>query len=71
VDDGKTGWLAPPNDVEAWGKLLRDIWATPTSRLQEMGAANRERLAERHDWGKHLDALEQFYSEAGEPGPRA
>ncbi len=71
VDDGKTGWLAPPNDVEAWGKLLRDIWATPTSRLQEMGAANRERLAERHDWGKHLDALERFYSEAGEPGPRA
>jgi glycosyltransferase involved in cell wall biosynthesis len=43
VVDGKTGWLIPPGDVEAWAEALRAaINATPKKRAT-MGAAARER----------------------------
>lgn len=49
VVDGVTGWLVPANDPEALAERLRHAHAV-RDRLQEMGAASRQRIVNGYQW---------------------
>jgi glycosyltransferase involved in cell wall biosynthesis len=46
VDDGRTGWLVPPGDVEALAARMRDL-AAAADRGRALGEAARARVVER------------------------
>ncbi|MEP5729187.1 MAG: glycosyltransferase [Sulfitobacter sp.] len=49
VQEGKTGWLVPAGDVDAFADAMDVLAATSTNQLQKMGNAARTRVLERHD----------------------
>jgi glycosyltransferase involved in cell wall biosynthesis len=49
VDDGKTGMLAPPGEVEPLSECLLKLVAAP-DLAASMGSAGRRRMAERYTW---------------------
>jgi D-inositol-3-phosphate glycosyltransferase len=58
VDDGETGMLLAPGDIDAWASALGALLADP-ARRQRMGAAARAR-AETFTWAacaRHLEAV--------------
>ncbi|MFH1078417.1 MAG: glycosyltransferase family 4 protein [Patescibacteria group bacterium] len=61
VADGQTGFLIPVGDVAALAdglsKILKD-----TNLRQRMGEVARQRVIERFTWTKHMDGLEEVYS---------
>lgn len=64
VRPGENGWLVPAGDVPALVDALREVLATPTERLDAMGRAGRERVAERHDTRREVDVLERLLVDA-------
>lgn len=63
VDDD-TGWLVPPDDVDALAAALREALADP-SAARRRGAAGRRRVEGRHAPQQHLVDLAAIYREAG------
>ena len=53
VVPGQNGWLVPAGSVEALAQALRQVLATPSARLAELGRAGRARVAEQHDAGRN------------------
>lgn len=53
VVPGQNGWLVPAGSVEALVEALRQVLATPSARLAELGRAGRARVAEQHDAGRN------------------
>lgn len=59
----ENGWLVPAGDVESLAVAMRTCLSSDSGRLNEMGAAGRERVMQRHsadveaaklaDWFKH------------------
>jgi colanic acid/amylovoran biosynthesis glycosyltransferase len=49
VEPNKSGWLIPAGSVDAIADAVREVLATPTERLIEMGKAGRQAVVERHD----------------------
>ena len=59
VDDGRTGFLVPPGDVDALTGRLEQLVADPGLRAR-MGAAVRED-AEQHSWRAATESLVRDY----------
>ncbi|HEY8554863.1 MAG TPA: glycosyltransferase [Burkholderiales bacterium] len=61
VQDGVTGTLVPPGDAAALARALLDLLDRPED-WPRMGAAARERIAQRHDIEKLSDRLVEHYA---------
>jgi len=64
IEDGATGVLVPARDVQALAEALRRLLADP-ARARTMGAAARQRVAERFTWRRAAEKLVQLYEEVG------
>ncbi len=62
VANGETGFLVPPNDVNALAERLKYLLDHAEVRYA-MGKRARERVIERFTWTKHLDGLMHVYRE--------
>jgi glycosyltransferase involved in cell wall biosynthesis len=74
VDDGRTGWLVPPDDEEALAEALVAAVNDPEERARRGAAAYAER--ERYAWPALAGAMAETYDAArrgrcGRPGPQA
>jgi len=49
VDPGVCGWLVPPGSVEALTAAMRAALQLPVEKLEQMGRAGAERVAQQHD----------------------
>ncbi len=47
VIPGETGWLVPPNDIQALSEAIQEAFAMPVSALRAMGMRGRQRVEER------------------------
>ena len=69
VKPGENGWLMYPGDVDSLKAALRDVLATPVSRLSDMGQAGCRRVREEHSSpteAGRLSALLDRYARDGE-----
>ena len=57
VEPGRSGWLVPAGDRESLVAALREVLETPSARLDEMGAAGRERVLAQHSTAREVDVL--------------
>jgi glycosyltransferase involved in cell wall biosynthesis len=64
VDDGRTGVLVPPGDVDALAAAIRDLTASP-ARTAAMGAAGRARAIEQFSQDRCTDRTLELYRTAG------
>jgi glycosyltransferase involved in cell wall biosynthesis len=62
------GFLAIPNNVEDWKRILRRFQATTPEIRKQMGEAGRDKVRKRHLWSDHLKLIEKYYREAGVKG---
>ncbi len=49
VEPGVCGWLVPPGSVQALTTAMRAALQLPVEKLEQMGRAGRERVAQQHD----------------------
>lgn len=49
VEPGVCGWLVPPGSIEALTAAMRVALQLPVEKLEQMGKAGAERVAQRHD----------------------
>jgi len=70
VEDGATGWLLPPGDVDAWAAGLRMALDTSATSLAAMGRAARLRATSRYDLEAMCQATFAVYRRlvSGAPG---
>jgi glycosyltransferase involved in cell wall biosynthesis len=62
VEEGVTGWRAPPGDVGAWVELLRRVVSRP-EELECMGEAASRCARERYDFARFYDEHLALYQE--------
>jgi glycosyltransferase involved in cell wall biosynthesis len=55
------GWLVPAGSVDALTNALRELFESPTSRLEEMGKAGAKRVAASHDVNKEAARLAELF----------
>lgn len=70
VEDGVTGRLVPPRDVDALAGAV-DVLLRDRGALAAMGAAARERITQRYDWAIVAQGTEDALSELVTPGQGA
>ncbi|MFM7180314.1 MAG: glycosyltransferase family 4 protein [Verrucomicrobiales bacterium] len=63
VVPGKTGWVIPPNDVDALCAALEDASRRPAD-LWEMGRAARARMENEFTWDHYRERLDRAYRTA-------
>jgi phosphoheptose isomerase/glycosyltransferase involved in cell wall biosynthesis len=63
IEDGVTGLLVPPRDVEATARAIRTLADDP-DRAARMGAAGRDRVQRLFSWERVADLTEDGYREA-------
>ena len=68
ISDGETGFLVPPNDVDALSEKIISAWTDP--RLDEIGQAARRRILE-FSPEKTIEALVSYYREVLDGPPVA
>ena len=56
VEDGVTGWLAPPGDVDRLSACIEEAVRDP-ARTMRMGRAGRERVQRLFDWSRTARAI--------------
>ncbi len=62
VEDGRTGWLVPPNDPEALAERLRRLLLDREQR-RAMGAAGRARVQQHFSLARMVDEIARIYDE--------
>jgi glycosyltransferase involved in cell wall biosynthesis len=62
VEDGKTGWLVPPRDVEALAFRIRILLTSPEQR-KVMGAAAQERVRDHFSLAQSTESFTRLYDE--------
>ncbi len=62
VEDGKSGWLVPAEDSDAWKRTLIAFSKTSQKRRREMGTYGRALIERERTWAQHLRAMEEIYS---------
>ena len=69
VEDGVTGRLFPVGDDKALAEVLLPLIDDATQR-RDMGRAGRQRVCERHDWNRTVEAYLRVYDDVlgREPG---
>jgi len=60
VEDGRTGLLAPPENITQLSKHLRTLY-NDTQLMQEMGKNAREQVLAKHDVSTVIPKLEDYY----------
>jgi glycosyltransferase involved in cell wall biosynthesis len=65
VEDGESGFLVRPNDVDDWLRALRRFLAASPATLDKMAEASRDRVMKRHLWSTHVEVVMAAYQEAG------
>jgi glycosyltransferase involved in cell wall biosynthesis len=65
LDEGRTGWLFPPGDVDALARLLGAVAAMPDAALVEMGREARARVERDFGQQSYIDAMMALYAEIG------
>jgi glycosyltransferase involved in cell wall biosynthesis len=68
LDDGASGFLVPPYDIEAFADRLRACLESPT-RAAAMGARGRQRVQRDFSPRSHLTRLFDIYDRLPAPGP--
>ena len=68
VRDGDTGWLAPPEDVDAFAARMLEAAADPAERARR-GANGRALIARDYDAERVLDRIDAMLREAVGPLP--
>jgi glycosyltransferase involved in cell wall biosynthesis len=63
VEEGETGLLVPPGDVEAFAAAVLDL-AFDDQRRRRMGMAGRQRAAARFSAERLVDDVERMYVSA-------
>lgn len=61
VEDGKTGFIVPPEDPTAIADAVETLVRNPELRRQ-MGQAGREMVARRYDWNDSVRIMEDVYA---------
>ena len=61
VDDGRTGLLVPPGDVEALARAI-ERFARDAGLRAEMGRAGRAFVTERYRWEDNVAQMERLYA---------
>lgn len=64
VEDGVTGYIVPPNDVETMRARLHAI-VSDRDRAESMGRAARADVIERFTWPRVVDRCLEIYSKSG------
>ena len=60
VVDGVTGWLCPPDDVEAWTVVMNKVLhKMSNAQLQKMSEAGRQRVVREFSDVKMAERLEE------------
>lgn len=62
VEDGKTGFIVPPEDLDALVDAVETLVRRPDLRSQ-MGQAGREMVARRYSWDESVRIMENVYAE--------
>ena len=62
VQEGKTGLLVPPGDVDALAEAILELARHP-GRARRMGLAGRQRVRERFSLEKMLEDMEELFSQ--------
>ena len=62
VEDGATGLLVPPADVESLAEAIRTLLAEP-ERCRSMGEAGVRRVRERFSWRRTAEETVALYEE--------
>ncbi len=70
VTPGKNGWLARPNDPDAFTRSLADAASSPAPVRRTMAAANRALAEVYADWKKNKRLLLAAYDRIEMSGPR-
>lgn len=68
VEDGVTGRLFPVGDDKALAEVLLPLIDDATQR-RDMGRAGRQRVCERHDWNRTVEAYLRVYDDVLGRGP--
>ncbi|KKW34338.1 MAG: group 1 glycosyl transferase [Parcubacteria group bacterium GW2011_GWA2_53_21] len=63
VIDGKTGWLARPEDPADLARAIQEAMTAPQNQVESMVAAGRDLVRKNHDLGRYLDNVEAVYAE--------
>jgi glycosyltransferase involved in cell wall biosynthesis len=61
IEDGVTGFICPPGDVEAMTKAVQKIYEMPEAEYQEMRKACRKRVEENFTTQKMVSGYEKVY----------
>jgi glycosyltransferase involved in cell wall biosynthesis len=61
VEDGKSGWLVPPEDADGWKRTLIAFSKTSDTRRREMGEYGRAMIQRERTWTEHVKKLEEIY----------
>jgi glycosyltransferase involved in cell wall biosynthesis len=67
IEDGKTGWLVPPRDVEALASRLRLLLKNPEQKLG-MGAAGQARVRDHFSPTQMIESFARLYDELVDRG---
>jgi glycosyltransferase involved in cell wall biosynthesis len=68
VEEGRTGWLVPPNDPSALAERLRAL-LLDSSQRRAMGLAGRARVREHFSVDRMVREIAQIYDEMIEEAP--
>lgn len=60
IDDGKTGFLVPIDDVDAMAYHMKILYDNPKLR-RDMGRAGRNKVMEKYDWQRNVEVMEDLY----------
>jgi glycosyltransferase involved in cell wall biosynthesis len=71
VRPGENGWLVPPGRADALAQAMLEALDTAAGRLDEMAAAGRRAVAERHATQTECDRLESLFVAARSQEDRA
>jgi glycosyltransferase involved in cell wall biosynthesis len=66
VEEGRTGWLVDPGDVDALGRLMQSM-ISQRSRLADYGAEARRRFEKRFRIDAVADEIVAVYRELAVP----
>jgi glycosyltransferase involved in cell wall biosynthesis len=67
VVDGETGYVVPPNDLEALGRRIRELVENPV-KAEQMGQTAREHVRRRFSWPAVAQRGLDFYRELHRTG---
>lgn len=62
IEDGKNGFIVPPDDEEALYEKIKAIIALPKEKLNEIGLAGHEKIVKNFSLENHVNALMKIYT---------